>query len=158
MGTVRTEFSALIDAPPAEVYGIFVDYRNSHPKVLPKPYFGDVKVEEGGKGAGTVFRTSITVMGITTNYHMVVSEPEPGRVLVETDDQLGTTTSFTIDPVEGGKKSNVTITTDWTPKPGVMGWVEKLSVPGVMRKIYDTELKLVQEYVKNNQKGGDGFN
>jgi hypothetical protein len=158
MSTVRTEFSAVIDAPPAEVYDIFVDYRNSHPRILPKPYFGDLTVEEGGKGAGTVFRTSITVMGVTTNYHMVVSEPEPGRVLVETDAKLGTTTFFTIDPGEGGKKSNVTITTDWTPKPGVIGWVEKLTVPGMMRKIYDAELKLVQEYVKNNGKGGGGFN
>ena len=156
MGTVHTELSAVIDAPPTEVYGIFADYRKSHPKILPKPYFGDLKVEKGGKGAGTVFHTTITVMGMTTNYHMVVTEPEPGRVLTETDTKLGTTTSFIVDPLESGKKSRVTITTGWTPKSGIMGWIEKLSVPGVMRKIYGAELKLVQEYVQNKRKGGGG--
>jgi hypothetical protein len=156
MKTVRTESSAVIDAPPAEVYAIFVDYRHSHPQVLPKPYFGDLIVEQGGTGAGTVFRTSVTVIGMTEQFHMVVTEPEPGRLLVETDAQQGLTTSFTIDPVEGGKKSRVTIATDWTPKSGVMGWVEKLSKPAVTRKIYDAELKLVQAYVKSKPRSSGG--
>jgi hypothetical protein len=60
MQTVHTEVSAVIDAPPAEVYAIFADYRNAHPQVLPKPYFGDLVVEKGGNGAGTVYRTSVT--------------------------------------------------------------------------------------------------
>lgn len=158
MATVRTDYAAVIDAPPAEVYAIFADYRNSHPKILPKPYFGDVTVEQGGQGAGTVFRTSIKVMGTTIDYHMMVTEPQPGRVLVETDAKQGTTTTFTIEPVEGGKKSRVTISTDWTPSSGVMGWLEKLATPGLMRKIYEAELKLVQEYVqKNKNRGGGGF-
>jgi hypothetical protein len=113
-------------------------------------------VEQGGTGAGTVFRTSVTVMGMTEHFHMVVTEPEPGRVLVETDAKQGVTTSFTIDSVEEGKKSRVTIATDWTPKPGVMGWIEKLSKPAVTRKIYDAELQLVQEYVKNKPPSSGG--
>lgn len=158
MATVHTEVSAVIDAPPARVYAIFADYRKAHPQILPKPYFGDLKVEKGGKGAGTIYRTSITVMGMTTHYYMVVTEPEPGRKMVETDEQLGVVTSFIIDPVEGGQKSHVTLATDWTPKPGIMGWIEKLSTPGVMHKIYDAELKNVQEYVtKAKQGGGGGF-
>lgn len=158
MATVRTQESAVIDAPPAEVYAIFVDYQNTHPKILPQPYFGDLIVEQGGKGAGTVFRTSVSVMGTTTNYHMMVTEPQPGRVLVETDAKQGVTTTFTVEPVEGGKRSRVTIATDWTPRPGVMGWLEKLSTPGIMRKIYSAQLKLVQEYVeKNKARGGGGF-
>ena len=40
--TVHTEVSAVIDAPPAEVYAVFADYRGSHPQVLPKPYFGEL--------------------------------------------------------------------------------------------------------------------
>ncbi|MCC6455833.1 MAG: SRPBCC family protein [Caldilineaceae bacterium] len=156
MDTVRTESSAVIDAPPAEVYAIFADYRNAHPQILPKPYFGDLKVEQGGVGAGTVYRTSVTVMGMSTNYHMAVTEPEPGRLLVEKDLDLDVTTSFRVEPVEDGRKSRVTIATDWRPKPGIRGWIEKLSTPGVMRKLYDAELKLVQEYVKNKQRSGGG--
>jgi hypothetical protein len=149
--TVHTEVSAVIDAPPAEVYALFADYHHAHPQVLPKPYFGDLIVEEGGMGAGTIFRTTITVMGQSTHYHMEVSEPEPGRVLVESDQKLGVVTSFIIDPLEGGTKSRVTIATDWTPKAGVMGWIEKLTIPGVMRKLYTSELENVQAYVKENR-------
>jgi hypothetical protein len=158
MDTVRVESSAVIDASPAEVYAIFADYRNAHPQILPKPYFGDLKVEQGGIGAGTVFRTTVTVMGMSTNYHMAVTEPEPGRVLVEKDLDLDLTTSFTVEPVEGGQKSRVTIATDWKPKPGIKGWIEKLSTPGVMRRIYEAELERVQEYVsKNKGRGAGGF-
>jgi hypothetical protein len=158
MATVHTEVTAVIDAPPAEVYAVFADYRHAHPQVLPKPYFGDLIVEKGGKGAGTVYRTSVTVMGQTTEYYMEVTEPEPGRRMVETDKKLGVVTSFIIEPLEGGKKSSVTLATDWTPRPGIMGWIEKLSTPGFMKKLYTDELNNVQEYVKKNQaRGGGGF-
>jgi hypothetical protein len=158
MGSVHTEVTGTIDAPPAEVYAIFADYRTLHPQILPKPTFGDLIVEQGGVGAGTIFRTSITVMGQTTHYHMEVTEPEPGRVLVETDSKLGVVSSFTIEPLEGGKKSRVTIATDWMPSSGVMGWIEKLTTPGFMRKLYETELQNVREFVKERQaRGGGGF-
>jgi hypothetical protein len=158
MAPVHTEVSATIDAPPAEVYAVFADYRGSHAQVLPKPTFGDLIVEKGGTGAGTVFRTSLTVMGKTINYHMEVTEPEPGRILVETDKALGVQTTFTIDPLEGGKKSRVTIATDWTPSSGIMGWLEKLTTPAFMRNLYEAELQNVQEYLKKKQaRGGGGF-
>lgn len=155
---VHTEVSAVIDASPAAVYAVFADYRGSHPQVLPKPYFGDVIVEKGGIGAGTVYRTSVTVMGQTTNYHMEVTEPEPGRRMVETDQKLGVVTTFIVEPLEGGKKSRVTLATDWTPRPGLIGWIEKLTTPGFMRKLYTTELNNVQEYLnKQRVRGGGGF-
>ena len=44
----------------------------------------------------------------------------------------------------------------WTPKAGIMGWLEKLSVPGIMRKLYATELKNVQEYLQKEEQGGGG--
>ncbi len=158
MATVHTEVSAVIDASPAEVYAVFADYRGSHPQVLPKPEFGELIVEQGGQGAGTVFRTSVTSMGVKTDYHMEVTEPEPGRRLVETDKKLGVATSFIIEPLEGGKKSQVTLATDWTPKPGIMGWIEKLAAPSVMRKLYKTELDNVQAYLKKNkERSGGGF-
>ena len=158
MGTVNTEVSAILDATPAEVYAIFADYREAHPQILPQPHFGPLIVERGGKGEGTTFRTSVTVMGVTTQYHMDVTEPEPGRVLMEKDRVLDLFTTFTVEPEEGGKRSRVTISTAWSPKPGVMGWVEKLTNPGVMRKLYTTELQNVQEYVKRQRaRGGGGF-
>lgn len=158
MGTVHTEVSADIDAPPAAVYAVFADYHHAHPQVLPKPYFGEVVVEQGGTGAGTKFRTGLTVMGRTLEYHMEVTEPKPGRVLVETDKNLGVVTSFIIEPLDNGERSHVTIATDWTPSAGIMGWIERLSTPSLMRKLYTAELQNVQEYLqKNKTQAGGGF-
>ncbi len=160
MATVHTEVSGVIDAPPATIYAVLADYRHSHPQILPKPYFTDLIVEQGGQGAGTVFRTQVVVMGVKTDYHMVVSEPQPGRVLAELDEKLGVFTTFTVDPHAGGTQSRLTIATDWTPKSGVIGWIEKMTTPGVMRKIYAEQLTLIQQYIKapHPRSGGGGFN
>jgi len=157
MDTVHTEVSAIIDAPPAAVYAVFADYHHAHPQVLPKPYFGDLVVEQGGTGAGTKFRTGLTVMGRTLEYNMEVTEPKPGRVLVETDKNLGVVTSFIIDPLDD-ERCEVTIATDWTPSAGIMGWIEKLSTPSLMRKLYTIELQNVKEYLqKRKAQNGSGF-
>ena len=55
-------------------------------------------VEKGGKGAGTVIRVLMNVLGVDRTYYMEVSEPEPGRVLAETDQDAGVTTTFTVKP------------------------------------------------------------
>jgi hypothetical protein len=45
--------SAEIDAPAQRVYSILADYREGHPRILPKEYFPFLQVEQGGIGAGT---------------------------------------------------------------------------------------------------------
>src|SRR5204863_2277113 len=77
--------SLRIAAPPARLYGIISDYRNGHPHILPKQ-FSNLRVESGsGVGAGTTIRFEVTMMGRTDRNKAIVSEPEPGRVLVETN-------------------------------------------------------------------------
>jgi len=46
--------SALIPAPAQKVCDLIADYRDGHPRILPKPYFVSMEVEQGGYGAGTV--------------------------------------------------------------------------------------------------------
>lgn len=156
MATVHTEVSGVIDAPPATVYAVLSDYRNTHPQILPKPYFTFLTVDQGGQGAGTVFRTQVSVMGVKTDYHMAVSEPQPGRLLVETDAKAGVTTTFTVDPEAGGTQTRLTIATDWTPRPGIRGWIEKMATPNTMRRIYNEQFELIREFVKGQQAGGGG--
>jgi hypothetical protein len=89
---------------------------------------------------------------------MEVTEPEPGRVLMETDKKLGVVTTFTVEPLDDGKRSHVTIATNWTPSKGVMGWLERVSTPAFMRKLYTTELQNVQAYVQQHKsESGGGF-
>jgi hypothetical protein len=148
MTTIRTKASHEIDARPQAVYGVLADYRTGHPAILPKPYFGDLIVEAGGRGAGTVIRFSMHVLGTERAFREVVSEPQPGRVLVEADEAAGVTTTFQVEPLDGGKRSRVTITTETRIPPGLRGVVERLVSPRVLRGIYQRELRQLEDYVK----------
>ena len=148
MRTIHATASQEIDARPEAVYAVLADYRVGHPAILPKPYFEELKVEAGGRGAGTRLRLTMRVMGVTSVFHEVVTEPEPGRVLAESDAAAGVTTTFTVDPLDGGKRARVTIVTETRASPGVKGLVERLITPGVLRGIYRQELRQLEEYVK----------
>jgi len=146
MARVHAEASATIDASPEAIYKIISDYKEGHPRILPEKNFSDLRVEEGGVGAGTVISFTTKAAGTETKYRMKVEEPEPGRVLVERDLVGDVVTTFTVTPVEGGK-SLVKIATDYTASGGLKGFVERLASPGVLRKIYEAELKQLAEVV-----------
>ena len=112
--------SALMHAPPQAVYAIIADYHHSHPQILPKPPFVSLAVEQGGTGAGTVIRVQMRVLGRLQAFRSVVSEPEPGRVLVETNDN-GYVTTFTVEPRADGQQAYGTIATEMTGRAGIVG-------------------------------------
>ena len=147
MSQIHCEASTIIDGQPDEIYAILADYHKGHPAILPKPYFTELTVTTGGKGAGTVIRVGMKVKGVERNYQMEVTEPEPGRVLVETDKEAGVITFFTVDPVGNGRQTRVTIATDMDASPGFMGFIEKLVNPPVTRYIYKKELQQLADYV-----------
>jgi hypothetical protein len=136
MPRIIVTHSAVIDAPAATLYAIVADYHQGHPSILPKG-FSDLQVEQGGVGASTVIRFRTTAMGQTREWHGTVSEPEPGRVLVEAYD-TGEVTTFTFEPLDEGR-TRVTFTTEWS-KGGLKGWVERLLAPRMMRRMYAEEM------------------
>ena len=81
MSYYEAEASAVIPASPDRVYDILTDYHKAHPAILPAPYFEKIKVVSGGRGAGTTFDLTMNVFGVRRDFHMVVSEPEPDRLL-----------------------------------------------------------------------------
>jgi ribosome-associated toxin RatA of RatAB toxin-antitoxin module len=119
MSNYKFSVSKLINASPKIVYSIIADYKDSHPKILPKPPFVSLVVEQGGFGAGTVARVQMKTMGKIQTFRTEVSEPEPGRVLVETND-TGYITTFTVDSHDNGKNSFVTFTTEISNKSGLL--------------------------------------
>lgn len=148
MNTIHVEASAVIDASPEKVYAVVADYHTGHPAIVPKQYFTSLTVESGGLGAGTVVRGTVKVLGTEYPLHHQVSEPEPGRVLVETDLDTGDATRFTFEPLNGGRQTRVTIATDFVASPGLAGFLEKLSKPRVARDMYQKELRNLAEYVQ----------
>jgi Polyketide cyclase / dehydrase and lipid transport len=141
--TVAAERS--IDAPAAHVYRLIRDYRQHHPNFLPPP-FNDFEVECGGVGAGTVASFTLNVGGRTTAYRIRVGEPQPGRMLIESDAARRVLTTFTVDRDPSGG-SRVRIQTRWFAR-GVGGFVERLVAPRLLSRVYRRELELLDRYAR----------
>lgn len=76
---------------------------------------------------------------------MLITEPEPGRVLLEKQTNGSIVTTFIVTP-EGGNQARVTITTDYEAS-GVAGFMEKLMAPAVLRGVYEKELRQLEQFV-----------
>jgi uncharacterized protein YndB with AHSA1/START domain len=143
---VSTE--ATVDAPAETVYRYLADMRDHHPRFLP-PAFSDFQVESGGVGAGTVTRFTMTAGGRTRRYRMKISEPEPGRVLTESDMDSSAETTFTVSPQ--GDASLVQISTAWDGASGIGGVFERMFAPRVLRAVYADELKRLDAYAREHR-------
>lgn len=148
MSDAFVEVSRDLTFPASEVYEVIADYQNHHPRILPMQYFKDLKVTAGGQGSGTQVKVQMKVMGVAREFQMVIAEPEPGRLLTETDAQAGTYTSFKIEP-RGDRSTRVTIASRFKTASGPAGWMEKLVTQTVTRRIYQQELLLLESYLKD---------
>lgn len=147
MATIDVRAEGAVAAAPDTVYLYLADMRQHHPRFLP-PAFSDFAVEEGGVGEGTVIRFTVTAGGRSRQYVMDVTEPEPGRVLVEKDRNSSLATQFTITPQAG--TSLVEITTSWEGAGGVGGFFERLFAPKAMQRIYLDELRRLDDYARRH--------
>jgi uncharacterized membrane protein len=140
---VAEEYAELA-APPEVVYGIIADYREGHPSILPPRWFTHLHVEQGGRGAGTVIRLGLKMGGKPREMRAQITEPEPGRVLVEHElGGRGIVTTFRVDPTEGGR-THVTIRTTYRA-PGIAGFIERLLAPALLKRVYREELAVLEE-------------
>ena len=145
MATILVSAERTVDAPPDAVYGYIADMREHHPQFLPSA-FSDFQVESGGVGEGTITRFTVTAGGRARQYRMKVAEPEPGRVLTESDTGSSLVTTTTVTP-QGGR-SLVTISTTWQGAGGIGGFFERLFAPRAMRGIYTDELERLDSYAR----------
>jgi Polyketide cyclase / dehydrase and lipid transport len=134
-----------VAAPADVVYPYIADMREHHPRFLP-PAFSDFLVESGGVGAGTVTSFKLTVGGRTRESRVTVAEPEPGRVLTETDSRSGAVTTFTVSPHDGA--SLVRISAAWDGAGGIGGLLERLFAPRLMRALLADELGRLDAYAR----------
>lgn len=133
--------SAIIPARRERVYSLLSNYNDGHARILPMQFSGLV-VEEGGVGAGTIIRFQMSLFGKKQNFRAKVTEPEPGRVLVETYlDGNGAVTTFTVNPGGAPADSNVTISTDLPVRAGFLGKIERMMTTLLLKPIYRKELE-----------------
>lgn len=153
MGTVHASSERSVAAPADTVYACLADMQQHHPKILP-PDFGDFTVESGGVGAGTVVRYTFTAGGRTRSYRMTVAEPEPGRVLTETDTDSSLVTTFTVTP--DGSGARVRIDTRWQGAGGIGGFFERTFAPRALQRVYAEELDRLDAYATKLMAGEPG--
>jgi uncharacterized protein YndB with AHSA1/START domain len=148
MAKIVVSAERVIDAPADTVYGYVADMRDHHPHYLP-PAFSDFRVESGGVGAGTITRFKVTAGGRSREYRMRVDEPEPGRVLTESDTDSSLVTTTTVTPRGGA--SVVQISTSWNGAGGIGGFFERTFAPRAMRPIYADELDRLDAYAREQR-------
>jgi hypothetical protein len=145
MARLRVQAERLIDAPAERVYSYLANFREHHPHFLP-PNFSRFRVEQGGYGAGTVNSFRITSLGRARDYRTDVAEPQPGRVMTETDSRRGVVTTFTVLPE--GDRCRVRLETVWPAAPGLAGLFERLVAPFYVRRLYADELDRLNAYAR----------
>jgi uncharacterized protein YndB with AHSA1/START domain len=150
MAMIEVSAARVVGAPAETVYRLIADHEH-HARFLP-PNFSDFRVESGGVGAGTVTRFKLTAGGRTREYRMQVAEPEPGRVLTESDTESSLVTTWTVEPE--GDQARVEIATRWEGAGGIGGFFERLFAPRVMRGLYADELERLDAYAREQQTAG----
>jgi hypothetical protein len=145
--TMRTNISAerVLDAPAGVVYHLISDYREHHrPEGFLPPAFTDLVVEKGGVGEGTVVRFSSRLGGRSQTVTAAISEPQPGRVLVETSPGLETT--FTVEPA-GDQRARVRFDTVFEVG-GLSGLLVRLFGSRMLRPVYADELERLEQHAR----------
>jgi hypothetical protein len=148
MARIEVFTEGTVDAPAQTVYGYIADMREHHPHFLP-PAISNFRVESGGVGAGTINRFTMTAGGRTREYHTKVAEPEPGRVLTESDMASSAVTTFTVD--SRGDSSLVRIGTSWDGADGIRGFFERAFAPRALRAIYADEISRLDAYARESR-------
>ena len=149
MGKITVVQEGAVGAPAELTYRLIADDEH-HRQILPEG-FSDFEVLEGGVGAGTLHSFKVSAGGRVREYVMRVDEPEPGRVITETDQNSSLVTTFTVTPE--GERCVVRIQTQWNGAGGIGGFFERTFAPRVMRRMYADELSRLDRYAREQAAG-----
>jgi hypothetical protein len=139
MSRVVARASASLPVAPERALEFLRDYRENRPRILTDNWSA-YRVEEGGRGEGTVYAYHFTAGGRERDYRLHVSE-RTGRL--EEQDQGSTFVStWSVEPAPGG--SLVTIESSWEGAGGIGGFFERRFAPGGLRRIYGQVLAALQ--------------
>jgi len=140
MTTYLVEHSRRIAAPARVAYDIIADYTDGHARIIPPPWFTNLQVDAGGVGAGTKIHFDVRAFGMQQRVSAVVTEPEPGHVLVESYPDTGTITRFIVEPADNGRACTVTFSSSVVSRGGLLGVVERRVMTRFFRRVFDAEL------------------
>jgi polyketide cyclase/dehydrase/lipid transport protein len=140
MSRVVARASTQLSVAPDRVIAFLRDYRESRERILTDNYSA-YRVEQGGKGEGTVYAYHFAAGGRERDYRLHVYESPGG--LQESDQMSSFVTTWKVDPSPTG--SEVTIESSWDGAGGVAGIFEGLFAPMGLRRIYGRVLESLSE-------------
>jgi hypothetical protein len=144
MAKVSARTSREVDASPERVLEFLRDYREGRLRILTDNYTA-YRVEQGGKGAGTVFAYHFAAGGRERDYRLKVDE-EPSGALHERDELSSFVSSWTVSANAAG--SVVRLEGSWDGAGGIGGILERLFAPLGLRRIYDRVLERLADAVR----------
>jgi len=142
--------SRVVGANAGVVYALIADYQGGHQRILPPKYFGHLRATKGGYGDGTEIAFEMYPFGMKRAVQQArsrVTEPEPGRVLIETDLDRGYVTTFTVDPIDP-TSARVEFATAVPAKSGILGAIEKAVTTAFLRRVYEVELAQLDDVAR----------
>lgn len=149
--------SRIVGAPAAATYRLIADYQGGHQRILPDKYFGNLRATKGGYGDGTEIAFEMYPFGMKRAAQQArarVTEPEPGRVLVETDLDRGFVTTFTVEPT-GPTSARVEFVTTVPRKRGILGAIERVVTTRFLSTVYDAELEQLDRVARDIGNGSN---
>jgi hypothetical protein len=153
----RVVASRVIGASATVAYGLIADYKGGHQQILPDKYFGNLRATKGGYGDGTEIAFEMYPFGMKRAVQQSrarVTEPEPGRVLVETDLDRGFVTTFTVDAASP-TTARVEFVTTVPRKRGVLGAIERVVTTRFLSTVYDAELEQLDRVARDIGNGSN---
>ena len=141
---MKTRISAerLMSAPAELIYQCIADYRHHHrPGGFLPPAFSDLEIARGGVGAGSELSWVVTAGGRPRTVVATISEPVPGRTLVESGSDVETT--FTVEPTAAGTRVRFDTVID---DHGLQGVLTRLFAARLLGPIYEDELERLDAY------------
>lgn len=142
MPRVVARASAHLQAAPERVIEFLRDYRDNRERILTENYTA-YRVEQGGKGEGTVYAYHFSAGGRERDYRLHVYESPAG--LQESDQNSSFVSTWRVDPSPNG--SEVTLESSWEGAGGIAGMFEGFFAPKGLRRIYQRVLAQLAEAV-----------
>jgi hypothetical protein len=143
MSRVVARASAQVQASPERVIEFLRDYRENRERILTDNYTA-YRVEQGGRGDGTVFAYHFAAGGRERDYRLHVRESPGG--LQESDQMSSFVTTWSIEPSPNG--SQVTIESSWDGAAGIAGIFEGFFAPKGLKRIYGRILERLGDAVR----------
>lgn len=151
MGRIYVKSERVVNAKPEEVYATLADYQEKRPLIL-TPNFLDYKVEQGGRGNGTVVSYRFQAARRERPYHMLIHEVVKGSVITEQDTNSSLITTWTVSPQENGQRSRVRVTSEWEGGSGIGGFFERLFAPSGLNGIYTKMLAMLNATLESTDR------